>query len=122
MDVSRCISAENLQETGFAYTLSLISGKYKMVILYCLMEYKMTILYTLSEFGVVRFNEMKRYIGGVSFKTLSTTLKELEADGLVPREEYPQVPPKVEYSLTRRGQSLMPLLDGMCRWGEENRQ
>ena len=108
MDVSRCISAENLQETGFAYTLSLISGKYKM-----------TVLYTLSEFGVVRFNEMKRYIGGVSFKTLSTTLKELEADGLVHREEYPQVPPKVEYSLTRRGQSLMPLLDGMCRWGEE---
>ena len=49
MDVSRCISAENLQETGFAYTLSLISGKYKM-----------TVLYTLSEFGVVRFNEMKR--------------------------------------------------------------
>lgn len=95
----------------FAHTLSLISGKYKM-----------TILYTLSEFGVVRFNEMKRYIGGVSFKTLSTTLKELEADGLVHREEYPQVPPKVEYSLTRRGQSLMPLLDGMCRWGEENRQ
>ena len=111
MDVSRCISAENLQETGFAYTLSLISGKYKM-----------TVLYTLSEFGVVRFNEMKRYIGGMSFKTLSTTLKELEADGLVHREEYPQVPPKVEYSLTRRGQSLMPLLDGMCRWGEENRQ
>ena len=110
MDVSRCISAENLQETGFAYTLSLISGKYKM-----------TVLYTLSEFGVVRFNEMKRYIGGVSFKTLSATLKELEADGLVHREEYPQIPPKVEYSLTERGKSLMPILDGMCEWGEQNR-
>ena len=107
MDVSRCISAENLQETGFAYTLSLISGKYKM-----------TVLYTLSEFGVVRFNEMKRYIGGVSFKTLSTTLKELEADGLVHR----QIPPKVEYSLSGRGRSLMSILDGMCEWGEKNRQ
>ena len=95
----RCISAECLGETGFSYTLSLISGKYKM-----------TVLYTLSEFGVVRFNEMKRYIGGVSFKTLSATLK-----------EYPQVPPKVEYSLTERGKSLMPILDGMCEWGEQNR-
>lgn len=81
----------------------------------------MTVLYTLAEFGVVRFNEMKRYIGGVSFKTLSVTLKELEGDGLVHREEYPQVPPKVEYSLTERGRSLMPILDGMCEWGERNR-
>ncbi len=107
---SRCISAEALESTGFAYTLSLINGKYKM-----------TILYTLSEFGVVRFNEMRRYIGNVSFKTLSATLKELERDGLVHREEYPQVPPKVEYSLTPRGKSLMPILDGMCQWGEDNR-
>ncbi len=107
---SRCISVEALESTGFAYTLSLINGKYKM-----------TILYTLSEFGVVRFNEMRRYIGNVSFKTLSATLKELERDGLVHREEYPQVPPKVEYSLTPRGKSLMPILDGMCQWGEDNR-
>ncbi|EJS87684.1 hypothetical protein AAUPMC_15345, partial [Pasteurella multocida subsp. multocida str. Anand1_cattle] len=52
-----------------------------------------------------------------SFKTLSTTLKELEKDGLVHREEYPQIPPKVEYSLTARGQSLMPVLRAMCEWG-----
>jgi len=90
-----------LSDTGFSYTLSLINGKYKM-----------TILYTLMEFGVVRFNEMKKYIGGISYKTLSTTLKELEADHLVHREEYPQIPPKVEYSLTERGKSLIPLLDG----------
>lgn len=61
-----CISAANLADTGFSYTLSLISGKYKM-----------TILYTLMCFGVVRFNEMKKYIGGISYKTLSSTLKEL---------------------------------------------
>jgi DNA-binding HxlR family transcriptional regulator len=106
----RCISSESLEETGFSYTLSLINGKYKM-----------TILYTLMEFGVVRFNEMQRYIGGISYKTLSSTLKELQRDQLVHREEYPQVPPKVEYSLTERGKSLMPILDQMCEWGDEHR-
>ena len=105
------LSGINPQETGFGYTLSVINGKYKMVILYCLME-----------FGVVRFNEMKKYIGTISYKTLSLTLKELEADGLIHREEYPQIPPKVEYSLTERGKSLIPILDSMCEWGDKNRR
>lgn len=56
----------------------------------------------------------KRYIGEISYKTLSASLKELEADQLVHREEYPQIPPKVEYSLTARGKSLIPILDAMC--------
>ena len=107
---TRCIANECLGTTGFSYTLSLINGKYKM-----------TILYTLMEFGVVRFNEMKKYIGDISYKTLSSTLKELEADQLIHREEYPQIPPKVEYSLTERGKSLIPILDGMCEWGDNNR-
>ena len=106
----RCIANECLGTTGFSYTLSLINGKYKM-----------TILYTLMEFGVVRFNEMKKYIGEISYKTLSSTLKELEADQLVYRKEYPQIPPKVEYSLTARGKSLIPILDEMCEWGKKNR-
>ena len=106
----RCIANESLNATGSSYTLSLINGKYKMAV-----------LYTLMEFGVVRFNEMKRYIGEISYKTLSSTLKELEADQLIHREEYPQIPPKVEYSLTERGKSLMPILDGMCEWGDNNR-
>lgn len=97
-------------ETGYSYTLSLISGKHKMVILYCLMEYQ-----------PVRFNEMKRYLGRISDKTLSQNLKELEEDGLVERHMYPQVPPKVEYSLTERGASLMTVLDQLCVWGEANR-
>ena len=97
-------------ETGFSYTLSLINGKYKM-----------TILYTLMRFGVVRINEMKKYIGSISYKTLSSTLKELEADKLINRREYPQIPPKVEYSLTERGKSLIPILDMMRDWGEQNR-
>lgn len=74
------------------------------------------------EFGVVRFNEMKKYIESITFKTLSTALKQLEADGLVHREEYPQIPPKVEYSLTERGRSLIPILDSLCEWGETHRQ
>ena len=69
----------------------------------------------------MRFNEMKKYIGSISYKTLSTTLKELEADQLVNRKEYPQIPPKVEYSLTERGKSLIPILDNMCEWGENHR-
>lgn len=105
-----CIQNAKLEDTGFNYTMSLIQGKYKMFILYALMD-----------FGVVRFNEMKKYIGGISYKTLSATLKELEADELVHREEYPQIPPKVEYSLTERGKSLIPILDQMCTWGEEHR-
>ena len=105
-----CIQNARLEDTGFSYTMPLIQGKYKMLILYTLMEY-----------GLVRFNEMKKYIGAISYKTLSSTLKELEADGLVHREEYPQIPPKVEYSLPERGRSLIPILDAMCAWGEENR-
>ncbi len=106
----KCIKDANLEETGFNYTMSLIQGKYKMFILYALMGFK-----------VVRFNELKKYIKTISYKTLSATLKELEADNLVHREEYPQIPPKVEYSLTERGKSLIPILDQMCDWGEKNR-
>ncbi|MFD0587257.1 winged helix-turn-helix transcriptional regulator [Paenibacillus sp. GCM10027627] len=98
-----------LKDTGFGYTLSIVSGKYKKIILYWLSENK-----------VMRFNELKRCIGSITFKTLSVMLKELEADGIIIREEFPQVPPKVEYSLSQRGLSLMPLLNMMCEWGEQN--
>ena len=104
------IATANFEETGFSYTLSLISGKYKMVILYCLMEFK-----------VVRYNELKRYIKSISHKTLSSSLKELEKDGLIIRKEYPQIPPKVEYSLSEKGQSLTVILDQLCVWGEAHK-
>lgn len=64
---------------------------------------------------------MRRYLGKISDKTLSQNLKELEADGLIERQMYPQVPPKVEYSLTARDTSLMAVLDQLCVWGEANR-
>ena len=69
----------------------------------------------------MRFNEMKRYLGTITDKTLSNNLKELEADRLVVRKEYPQIPPKVEYSLSERGKSLMKVLDQLCAWGAKNR-
>lgn len=100
-----------MEDTGFAYTMSLISGKYKMII-----------LYILSELKIVRYNELKRIISKISHKTLSVTLKELEKDDLIIRKEYPQIPPKVEYSLSKRGKSLIPILDAICIWGEKNRK
>ena len=80
----------------------------------------MVILYCLMEFEVVRFNELRRYLKNVSDKTLSNNLKELEKDRLIIRKEYPQIPPKVEYSLSDRDKSLMEVLDQLCIWGEKN--
>ena len=112
--IKKCVQSHidhsSFEDTGFSYTMSLISGKYKMVILYCLMD-----------FEPVRFNEMRRYLGNITDKTLSSNLKELESDRLIVRKEYPQIPPKVEYSLSERGRSLMKVLDQLCLWGEENR-
>lgn len=100
---------ESLKDTPFGYTLSLISGKWKMVILYWIIEEQ-----------PIRYNELQRLIGTITYKTLSVQLKELESDGLIIRKEYPQIPPKVEYSLSERGLSLYPVLESMCKWGEKN--
>ena len=100
-----------IKDTGFGYTLSLIGGKYKMMILYWLYEHKPN----------MRYNQLKRCIGTISFKTLTNTLKELENDKLIIRKEYPQIPPKVEYSLSVRGESLIPIIEAMCDWGDQNR-
>lgn len=94
--IQNYIENANFEDTGFHYALSLISGKHKMVILYCLMEYR-----------VVRFNELKRYLKNISDKTLSTNLKELEADNLIIRTEYPQIPPKVVNVNEKVNQALM---------------
>lgn len=101
-------SSCNYQECGFNYTLSLIAGKYKMSVLYCL--YKDSI---------VRYNELNRILSPISFKTLTNVLRELESDELIIRKEYPQIPPKVEYSLSPKGKSFIPILEAMCNWGEE---
>lgn len=101
----------SIGETWFGYTLSLIGGKHKMIILYCLAQ----------NGNVLRFNELHRLIGTISYTALSGALKELESCGLVGRTEYPQIPPKVEYSLTEKGLSLIPLMEQLCEWGKKHK-
>lgn len=87
-------------------TLMLIGDKWKVLILRDLMP------------GTKRFGELKKSIGGVSQKVLTAQLREMETDGLVRRTVYPEVPPRVEYTLTALGRSLKPILDAMWDWGE----
>ncbi|RIJ63485.1 helix-turn-helix domain-containing protein [Rummeliibacillus sp. POC4] len=101
----------NVRETPFGYTLSIIGGKWKMLI-----------IYILAENQTVRFNELKRKLGTITFKILSSKLKELEADGMIIRKEYPQIPPKVEYSLTHKAETLLPALEQLCEWGLKNKK
>ena len=100
-----------LEDTGYGYTLSVIGGKYKMIVLFWIVETG----------PALRFNDLKRKIGTISFKTLTSTLRELERDGIIQRKVYPQIPPKVEYSLTAKGKSLIPVMDAICDWGTANR-
>lgn len=81
---------------------------------------KPLILYYLYEEGTKRFNELMSYITQISQKTLTNQLRELEADGLISRKVYAEIPPKVEYSITEKGKTLFPILELMCQWGEKN--
>ena len=95
----------------FEYTLSVVSGKWKL-----------KIIYLLACVTPVRYNMLKKSIDGITHKMLSTQLKELEHEEIISRKEYPQVPPKVEYSLTPKGRSLIPILTAMCQWGKDHAQ
>lgn len=86
-------------------TLMLLSDKWKVLILRDLID------------GTKRFGELKKSIGSVSQKVLTANLRSMEADGLVRREVFAEVPPRVEYSLTDMGKSLKPVLDSMWNWG-----
>ncbi|MBU3214019.1 helix-turn-helix transcriptional regulator [Clostridium estertheticum] len=92
----------------FEYTLSVVSGKWKL-----------KIIYLLACMGTVRYGVLKKNIEGITHKMLSSQLKELENKNIILRKEYLQIPPKVEYSLTEKGQSLMPIVNDMCAWGEK---
>ena len=91
-------------------TMDIIGGKWKPVILY----------YINSE-GVCRFGELQRYIPHITKKMLTQQLRELERDGIVTRKIYPQVPPRVDYSLTTAGKTLEPILQLMADWGAAHR-
>jgi DNA-binding HxlR family transcriptional regulator len=86
-------------------TLDVIGGRWKVLILWQLFQ------------GQRRFSELFRALDGVTQKMLTQQLRELEKDGIVHRQVYPQIPPKVEYSLTPLGKSLRPVVDAMCEWG-----
>ena len=90
-------------------TIKMIGGKCKPMILYYLIEN-----------GTKRFGELQRFVTQVSQRTLTNQLRELEEDGLVSRQVYAEVPPRVEYSITEKGRSLLPVLEQMCQWGEAN--
>jgi DNA-binding HxlR family transcriptional regulator len=86
-------------------TLVVIGGRWKVLILFQLFQ------------GVKRFSELLRALEGVTQKMLTQQLREMEKDGIVRRTVYPQVPPKVEYSLTPLGETLKPIVGAMCKWG-----
>lgn len=83
-------------------------------------KWSMLVLSTLHANGTMRFSELSRAIGDISQRMLTVTLRSLEADGLVSRTVYPEVPPRVEYGLTPRGESLMPCLGALVNWAVEN--
>lgn len=101
---------ENLPPCPVETTLLLIGNKWKVLILRDLMD------------GTKRFGELKRSIGSVSQKVLTQQLRTMESDGLVHREVYAEVPPRVEYSLTELGESLKPILDAMLNWGMDYKE
>lgn len=91
-------------------TLSIISGKWKVVI-----------IYHLGHEGAYRYGALKRlFLGNISNQILAKQLRELEQDGIVERTVYPETPPRVEYNLTTRGYTLVPIIDSLYEWGKTN--
>ena len=82
----------------------------------------MLVLVTLDANGTMRFNEIQKSIGDISQRMLTLTVRTLESDGLIKRDVYPEVPPRVEYTLTDRGRTLMPLLKELVRWALDNQE
>jgi len=108
MDKINLEEFRNIDMNPFDGALKLISGKWKMNLLFCL-----------SEFDTMRYGEIKKTLGSITPHVLSVKLRELEANELIERHEYPQVPPKVEYTLTDKGRTLIPILRSICDWGKE---
>ena len=101
------VAKDNLPECPVATTVQLIGSKWKLLILRNLLTRPW------------RFNELRASLEGISQKVLTNSLRELEADGIVIRTVFPEVPPRVEYSLSELGETMRPVLDAMQRWGED---
>jgi len=97
------------KRVSLEYTMSIIGGKWTLVLIYLLSVHK-----------ILRYGELRKLLPKITHKMLSSRLKELEKEKIILRKEYPQIPPKVEYSLTEKGRSLIPLLNALCKWGSEN--
>lgn len=91
-----------------AYSLNMIEGKWKI-----------PILWVLAHNGTLRYNELRKSIEGITNMMLTSSLKELEKDGLVNRVQYNEIPPHVDYSLTDSGKKLLPVLDELAKWGSD---
>jgi DNA-binding HxlR family transcriptional regulator len=103
------IDQQGKLKCSIEYTLKKIGGKWKTVI-----------LWHLGTDGTLRYNELRRLLPGVAHKVLSQQLKELEEDDFIKRTQYDTIPPKVEYSMTDLGMTLMPILKQMHAWGKEH--
>ena len=97
-----------LDNCPLTYTLNLIGGKWRLPIIWALNKNK-----------TMRYNELKRSIDGITNMMLTQSLKELEAYGIVIRKQYMEIPPRVEYSLTRNGENLIPALKALAEWGKK---
>ena len=106
MELTESTAKQELPACPVETTLTLISDKWKVLILRDLMN------------GTLRFGELKKSIGHVTQKVLTAQLRQMEASGLLTRKVYAEVPPRVEYTLTDLGYSLKPILDAMRNWGE----
>ena len=104
---SAVMTKEELPECPVATAVSLIGGKWKLLIIRNLRERPW------------RFNELRRDLEGISQKVLTDSLRAMEEDGIITRTVYPEVPPRVEYALTPLGESMKPILDAMAQWGME---
>jgi len=101
------MNKKELPKCSVEITLSLISNKWKILIIRDLLD------------GTKRFGELRKSINGISNKVLTYNLREMEEDNLLIRKIYPEVPPKVEYSLTEIGSSIEPVLKTLCDWGND---
>ncbi len=104
------LTKEELPECPVATTVALIGSKWKLLIIRNLLQRPW------------RFNELKKDLDGISQKVLTDSLRSMEADGLITRTVYPEVPPRVEYALSDLGQTLKPILDSMVEWGNAYKQ
>ena len=104
------ITKQELPECPVATTVALIGSKWKLLIIRNLLQRPW------------RFNELKKDLEGISQKVLTDSLRSMEADGLITRTVFPEVPPRVEYALSELGQSLKPILDSMVNWGNAYKQ